>query len=296
MRSPIEFMCGGHGSKPKKKMMTAGTAVFACYSAACAPPSAGGTGGSIAGKGPKGGAGGGSRGSSDRNPPANLYARLRGAKPKSADAALDDIRKDKPVKVASVKEAGTVVKKLGELVNAAKAKGQDAGRINLCQVSVPGTNLFCGASRDIPREKMPQFSGKPVPGSEADKLPKNKNGEIDGVGAFIEHLKGQGVGMKEQKVKASELKASQAELVGEKVAGMMNNKDFDPAGEPIFVSKDGYVIDGHHRWAAQVARDVQDGRLGDLPLNVRVVDLTIDQALKFANKWATEFGIAAKKG
>lgn len=141
---------------------------------------------------------------------------------------------------------------------------------------------------------MPQFSGSPEAGSPADSMPKNSKGEVDGTNAFVEHMTALGVGVEERSVLASSLKASQNELVGEKVAGMMNNPDFDPAGEAIFVSRDGYVIDGHHRWAAQVGRDLEDGAVGDLPLNVRVVDMDIQEVLDEANKFAKDFGIAPK--
>ncbi len=141
---------------------------------------------------------------------------------------------------------------------------------------------------------MPQFSGEAVKGSPADKLPKNSKGEIDGTAAFTKHMEDMGVKVEVKTVKASELKASQNELVGAKVAGMVNNKNFDPAGEAIFVSRDGYVIDGHHRWAAQIGRDLRDGRIGDLPLKVRVVDMPISQVLREANNWAKDFGIAPK--
>ena len=106
----------------------------------------------------------------------------------------------------------------------------------------------------------------------------------------------QGVKIFARSVKASDLKASQTELIGTKVGAMMRNKHFDPAGEAIFVSKDGYVIDGHHRWAAQVARDLQNGHLGDLKLNVRVVNMNITDVLKAAKTFTSEFGIQPKAG
>jgi ParB-like chromosome segregation protein Spo0J len=76
---------------------------------------------------------------------------------------------------------------------------------------------------------------------------------------------------------------------------MKNNRDFDPGSGEIFVSKDGYVIDGHHRWAAQVARDYEDGKGGDLNMKVRVVDMPIMDVLKEANSWADDFGIMPKE-
>jgi hypothetical protein len=211
--------------------------------------------------------------------------------PKDARKIIDG---NLPAAVKTEKEAYTILTELAKMANEAKAKGTDAPNYDFCKVSIPGTNLFCGDSKGIPRKKMPQFSGEPTPGSPADSRPKNKKGEVDGTDDFIKHMEAKGIKIEERQVLASELRASQNELVGEKVAGMMTNEDFNPAGEPIFVSRDGYVIDGHHRWAAQVGRDLEDGNIGDLPLNVRVVDMDIEEVLDEANKFASEFGIAPK--
>ena len=50
---------------------------------------------------------------------------------------------------------------------------------NLCDVTVPGTNMFCGDPlatdehpNGIPRVEMPQLKSKPLPGSKAEKLVK----------------------------------------------------------------------------------------------------------------------------
>ena len=217
-------------------------------------------------------------------------------KPESIDDALKMIKEGKLVELDSVGQVSTLIDKLNEIIQDALSKGDKAPDYDLCRVSVPGTNLFCSDSKGIERINMPQFSGTPVPGSEADKLPKDKGGGVDGTKAFEEHLSSIGIGVKRKKVKASELKATQNELVGSKVVGMITNEKFDPEGEAIFVSRDGYVIDGHHRWAAQVGRDLSDGKLGDLELNVIVVDSPISEILREANKWATDFGMASKSG
>ena len=240
-----------------------------------------------------------------------LRNRIRGGSSSPADApelvsisGPQDARRvidgDLPAAVKTEREAYTILIELAKMANEAKA-AKEAGdsdvkipNYDFCKVSIPGTNLFCGDSKGIPRKKMPQFSGEPTPGSPADSKPKNKKGEVDGTDDFIKHMEALGVKVEEKEVLASTLRASQNELVGEKVAGMMTNEDFDPAGEAIFVSRDGYVIDGHHRWAAQVGRDLEDGNIGDLPLNVRVVDMDIEEVLKEANKFAQEFGIAPK--
>ena len=225
----------------------------------------------------RGGSGGGSKGKRVKKP-----------------SALSELRSKSKVTLAEG-EVDDFLDRLNAEIKAAERSGRPTPNINLCRISVPGTNLFCGDNKGVPRKEMPQLGGKPRPGSDASKLPKSGKGEVDGAKKFVEHLEEKGVKVSSDTVKASSLKASQNELVGAKVVGMKNNRDFDPGSGEIFVSKDGYVIDGHHRWAAQVARDYEDGRGGDLNMKVRVVDMEIMDVLKEANSWADEFGIMPKE-
>ncbi len=217
--------------------------------------------------------------------------------------AIELILAGKVVEVPSAKKFNTILTRLAGMANDAKAKGQQAPNYDLCKVSVKGTNLFCAGRlrtkeypNGVPRIQMPQFSGKAVPGSQASKLPKSEGGNVDGANAFVRYLTTNGVRVDNGTIPAARLKASQAELVGPNVAGMMTNPKFDPAKEPIFVSRDNYVIDGHHRWAAVVGRDAADNRLGQLKMKVIRVDAPISEVLKLANSWTKRFGIAPKSG
>jgi len=214
----------------------------------------------------------------------------------TVEEALKLITEGKDVELKSEAEVATLLDKLHTMVQEAASKGEKAPNYNLCKVSVAGTNLFCAGNKGVARIDMPQLGGTPVKGSQADKLPKDKKGEVNAAEAFESHLEDMGVKVTRKSVKAASLKASQNELVGAKVAGMVNNKDFDPGGGEIFVSRDGYVIDGHHRWAAQVGRDTSDGKLGDLKMKVVEVDMPISAVLREANNWTSSFGIAPKSG
>lgn len=77
---------------------------------------------------------------------------------------------------------------------------------------------------------------------------------------------------------------------------MMNDTTFDPAVNPIFISNDNYILDGHHRWAAVVGRDAADGKLGDSMMHVTKVDSPISELLHVANTWANAFGIKQTAG
>lgn len=190
--------------------------------------------------------------------------------------------------------------RLAKLASDAKKKGKAAPNYDLCQVSIEGTNLFCQSHKDIKRQDMPQLKGVPVPGSWGDSnLKKSEKGEVDGEKEFVKHLKEKGVKMKKKKVDASELKATQKELVGVKVAGMLEALKSDPENKgitaPIFVSKDGYVLDGHHRWAAMVGLSLADGIPNPVLMNIVEVDMKIDELVEETNDFAEKIGIAQKK-
>ncbi len=209
--------------------------------------------------------------------------------------AIALILQGKNVELSSVKKVNTVLTKLAAIAKDAKKKGKDAPNYDLCQVSVPGTNLFCAENIGIPRIKMPQMGGTPVPGSPADKLPKDDKGDVNAADAFVDYLnKDLKIKTSYDTVKAEALKASQSQLVGPKVAGMMTNKHFDPKGGTIFISKDNYVVDGHHRWAATVGLDSEDGHLGDVKMKTIRIDAPISEVLRIANSWTKKFGIAPK--
>jgi hypothetical protein len=198
-------------------------------------------------------------------------------------------------------QISTIIDKLADLGKQAKDKGEKAPNFNLCQVTIPGTNLYCDGNKGIPREDMPQFKGTPEPGSPADKLPKDENGEADTEEFFKQMLEKDDISVSEPaSVPADRLKATQSELVGVKVAGMSkvladpNHPAYNKITAPIYVSNDGYVLDGHHRWAAVVAHNAANSDK-QIPMNVRVIDEPIVPLVKRSNTFAEAIGIRAKK-
>jgi len=197
-------------------------------------------------------------------------------------------------------QISTIIDKLAELGNQAKQKGEKAPNFNLCQVSIPGTNLYCDGNKGIERADMPQFKGTPQPGSPADKLPKDESGEADTEEFFKQMLNKKGIKVSEPTaVPPDRLKATQSELVGVKVAGMSkvlddpNHPAYGKITAPIYVSNDGYVLDGHHRWAAVVAHNAANPDK-QIPMNVRVIDEPIVPLVKRSNEFAEQMGIRAK--
>jgi hypothetical protein len=189
------------------------------------------------------------------------------------------------------------IDELNKMTQDAIEKGEKAPNYNLCQITVPGTNLYCDNNLGIPREDMPQFKGKPQPGTPAADMPVDKNGEVDTEPLFKQMLADKGVKVLDTEIPSDSLKATQSELVGSKVAGMTKALEKDPnhpaITAPIYVSRDGYVVDGHHRWAAVTSAAIKAGKPTDM--KVRVIDMDAKDIIPMANKFAEEQGVAAKK-
>jgi hypothetical protein len=264
------------------------------------------------------GSGGDRRGPGRSSPGSDPGDRRVGSATIYTDYAGNAGRKLATVKAATVEEAAKLITEgyhvefdqprglstfldgLSLIAKDAEAKGQHAPTYNLCNVSVRGSNLFCAQNKGIPRIRMPQLSGIPTPGSKADALPKNRFGEVDLTQQFRDHLKETGHAIHNERARASYLRASQSELEGRKVAGIMASyrHDRDKPDETkklnnqrLFVSKDDYIVDGHHRWAAIVGVDLEDNVAGDLSLDVARVDMPITDLLDEANRFAIAQGI-----
>ena len=192
----------------------------------------------------------------------------------------------------------------------AKAKKEKAPDYDLCNVTVRGSeNLFCAQKlvtkqhpEGVIRIEMPQLSTEPVPGSPADQLPRMKDPKtgkpgknVDASDAFVDYLERGGLTVeKPTTVPASLLKVTQSQLVGANVAQMMTDPTWDPGASPIFISSDGYILDGHHRWAAVVGRDAEDGRLGDSTMNVIRINAPMSMLLYAALDFTKAFGLNGK--
>lgn len=208
---------------------------------------------------------------------------------KSAELAQTLIQDGKFVEMPS-DQVSILLDRLAAISQEARTKGEKAPLYDLCKVSVPDTNMFCEGNKGIPRAEMPQLAGIAAPGTAADALPKDDKGETDITEALKERLSADGYAMDAMSVPADTLKATQNELNGAKVAGMMKALEagkLPPA--PIFVSRDNYVVDGHHRWAANTGAGFVGGE--PLPMDVIRVDMPIAQLIGYVNDFSTELGM-----
>lgn len=226
----------------------------------------------------------------------------------TVEEAYEEIAKGNIVEMPTPQDAVTIIEKMADYIKEVEKKtGEKAPNLNFCQISVPGTNLFCGSSvatdkypDGVPRAEMPQLSGIPEKGSKADKLARiDEEGNVDISKGLIDKLAEAGVETKELEVPASQLKASQSELKGKTVSFFLTDKGKKILNDDkavIFVSRDGYVIDGHHRWAGKVFQDLADGKTGDVKMKVKVIDMPIMEILDAALDHSDDMGIKRKKG
>ena len=109
-------------------------------------------------------------------------------------------------------------------------------------------------SLNISRNKMPQVSSK-------------------NIGDYIQFLKSNGIRVGTKKVKVSSVKMTQKEIDTDKVARLVKDDDRVQLSKPVIISKDGYILDGHHRILALYNLDK------NLILNVIGVDLPIQKLI-----------------
>ena len=96
---------------------------------------------------------------------------------------------------------------------------------------------------------------------------------------FRDWLAGQEVTCFEKEIVPSQYKATQCEFNKEKITKMFRDSYISEHGSnPIFVSVDGYILDGHHRW---ICHWIQDDR----PLRAIEIPLNVDQCLTFMRKY-----------
>ena len=153
---------------------------------------------------------------------------------------------------------------------------------DITEIKIEGTLLFGDEGMGIARKDMPQI--------DKDLRPQ-----------FLEDLEKDGITSEKEKVDPKTLKPVQKEVSGSR-AGAIYNKYREegkiPKQDRILISKDGFVIDGHHTWAASVAFSF-DNPSAKIP--VYRLSVNAQEALDASLAWTQSKGIegqsidAAKK-
>jgi hypothetical protein len=157
----------------------------------------------------------------------------------------------------------------------AAIQDSDAATADLTLMHVEGTDLFDSGGLGIARADMPQIP--------------SRNREM-----FVSQMRDSGIGVTEESVSPMSLKPTQRELNAVNTAQMassIRDGSFPSDAKPLFVSSDGYVLDGHHRWAAAASVEMSTG---SSPIRVTRVDLPIRDLLRVASDFNTAQGIAAR--
>ena len=108
---------------------------------------------------------------------------------------------------------------------------------DITEIKIEGTLLFGDEGMGIARKDMPQI--------DKDLRPQ-----------FLEDLEKDGITSEKEKVDPKTLKPIQKEVSGSRSGAIYNKYREEgkiPKQDRILISKDGFVIDGHHTWAASVA-------------------------------------------
>ncbi|NBQ99655.1 MAG: hypothetical protein EBT79_02420 [Actinobacteria bacterium] len=154
----------------------------------------------------------------------------------------------------------------------------------------------CEGNKGLTRDKMPQIEGEKTvkqmlnavkkDGSPDDEA-RAKGKAMVQAGAdpdsdktimqqMIDHFKDNGVRTKNTKIPVGMLKATQSEIKAQKTYGMADSYlkgKFNNIGDSVVVSRDGHILDGHHRWAALLTVDPSR------EMNVQVIDMDMDDLL-----------------
>lgn len=170
-----------------------------------------------------------------------------------------------------------------------ESDGGERERLNKYRKPAPGQRSFWDESQH-PRDPEGKFAEKERTGqireiiSELEEkgwgVPRHDMPQITKGDAqdFLDELAKRGVENREIELPAGELKGIQKELNQRKVAGMVDRLEREGiwGGSGPIASRDGYILDGHHRWAAQRVYDENS------PFKVTQVDLDIQDLLDAA--------------
>jgi len=151
----------------------------------------------------------------------------------------------------------------------------------------------CSGNKGLTRDKMPQIEGEKTvkqmlnavkKDGSPDEEARAKGRAMVQAGAdpdsdktvmqqMIDHFKDNGVRTRNTKVPVGMLKATQSEIKATKTYGMADSYlkgKFPNIGDSVIVSRDGHILDGHHRWAALLTVDPSR------EMNVQVIDMDMD--------------------
>lgn len=202
------------------------------------------------------------------------------------DAEADDLSPEhreeiKDYKLSIVGKDARQAVEIARKIKEGIKKGSD-----ICKMSP----AVCEGNMGLTRDKMPQIEGeKTVKGLLAsdDELDRKKGKAMVQAGAdpdsdktvlqhMIDHLAENGIKTSDTEIPVGMLKATQSEIKADKAFKMADGHlkgKFDKIDDSVVVSKDGHILDGHHRWAALLTIDPSR------KMKVKVIDMNMKDLL-----------------
>jgi GNAT superfamily N-acetyltransferase len=150
--------------------------------------------------------------------------------------------------------------------------------VDLTNMKMEGTSNYLNNNLGAERGKMPQLS---TPEDQAD---------------FEAALGRLGIKFEAKTMTPDQLTPVQAEMDMGNV-GLIKTSWLDPElrkkfgmdDQVLYVTRDGYVIDGHHRWASALLAQIDSGK--PIELKCVVVDLDHEDALRICNEYNDHIGV-----
>lgn len=151
------------------------------------------------------------------------------------------------------------------------AMADGVGNPNIMDLSVEGTKLFGGEGLGIRRSQMPQ-------------IPTARRQD------FFDSL---GVQVTKMEIDPLTAKPVQSQISGKRAGIVYRKRLLEGVTEKsrLILSKDLYVIDGHHNWAATVALHLDDPKV---KLPVYLVQMDHGRLLKKAHEYGVKHGFSAQ--
>ena len=170
-------------------------------------------------------------------------------------------------------EGHNVVVRAGDLDRLFRKMAAREDDPDITNLVIHGTTLFGGEGLGIARGDMPQFG--------------------DTQAEFLQHLRDQGITTQDAEISPLTLRPIQKEISGRRAGKKYIKAVKSGMGKlaGIVVSRDGYIIDGHHRWAAAVARA---SNKPSTKVAATVIGTDHDNALRISLDWVQMHGLAGK--
>ena len=162
---------------------------------------------------------------------------------------------------------------LGILLDQMRGMGKEHATVDITEVRINGTKLIGADGLGYTRDQMPQ-----IPDEMRQK--------------FFDFLDKQGIGNATEKVDPTTLQPSQKEIAGPHTGDFYHDMDGKiPQDKTILITKDNYVLDGHHHWAASVAVALDDP---SQKMSVIRLDANAKELIALGNKFDDINGIARR--